>query len=54
MTPGPVFLDSGIFIAFLDRSDRYHMAGSSIGSVKRPHVCSASLWPNFHASTFSP
>jgi predicted nucleic acid-binding protein len=21
---GPVFLDSGIFIAFLDRSDRYH------------------------------
>lgn len=26
MTPGPVFLDSGIFIAFLDRSDRYHAA----------------------------
>jgi predicted nucleic acid-binding protein len=24
VTPGPVFLDSGIFIAFLDRSDRYH------------------------------
>ena len=24
MTAGPVFLDSGIFIAFLDRSDRYH------------------------------
>lgn len=24
MTTGPVFLDSGIFIAFLDRSDRYH------------------------------
>jgi predicted nucleic acid-binding protein len=23
---GPVFLDSGIFIAFLDRSDRYHAA----------------------------
>lgn len=26
MTPGAVFLDSGIFIAFLDRSDRYHAA----------------------------
>ena len=26
MKPGPVFLDSGIFIAFLDRSDRYHDA----------------------------
>ena len=24
MKAGPVFLDSGIFIAFLDRSDRYH------------------------------
>jgi predicted nucleic acid-binding protein len=24
VNPGPVFLDSGIFIAFLDRSDRYH------------------------------
>ncbi len=26
MRAGPVFLDSGIFIAFLDRSDRYHAA----------------------------
>lgn len=26
MKPGPVFLDSGIFIAFLDRTDRYHDA----------------------------
>jgi predicted nucleic acid-binding protein len=24
MKAGPVYLDSGIFIAFLDRSDRYH------------------------------
>jgi predicted nucleic acid-binding protein len=24
MRAGPVFLDTGIFIAFLDRSDRYH------------------------------
>lgn len=26
MTAGQVFLDSGIFIAFLDRSDRHHAA----------------------------
>ena len=26
MRAGPVFLDSGIFIAFLDRSDHYHAA----------------------------
>jgi predicted nucleic acid-binding protein len=26
MRAGPVFLDSGIFIAFLDRSDHYHSA----------------------------
>ena len=26
MTSGPAFLDTGIFIAFLDRSDRYHAA----------------------------
>jgi predicted nucleic acid-binding protein len=27
---GPVFLDSGIFIAFLDRSDHYHSAAVSL------------------------
>jgi predicted nucleic acid-binding protein len=26
MKPGPVFADSGIFIAFFDRSDHYHQA----------------------------
>ena len=26
MSDGPVFADSGIFIAFLDRSDHYHQA----------------------------
>ena len=26
MSAGPAFLDTGIFIAFLDRSDRYHAA----------------------------
>lgn len=26
MKTGPVFVDSGIFIAFLDRSDHYHQA----------------------------
>jgi len=32
MRPGPVFLDSGIFIAFLDRSDRYHEAAARLFS----------------------
>jgi predicted nucleic acid-binding protein len=27
---GPVFLDSGIFIAFLDRSDHYHHAAAQL------------------------
>lgn len=30
MKAGPVFLDSGIFIAFLDRSDHYHTAALSL------------------------
>ena len=30
MKAGPVFLDSGIFIAFLDRSDHYHAAAARL------------------------
>lgn len=30
MKPGPIFLDSGIFIAFLDRSDAYHEAAVAL------------------------
>ena len=33
MTAGPVFLDSGIFIAFLDRSDRHHAEALRLFSV---------------------
>lgn len=32
MKPGPVFCDSGIFIAFLDRSDRHHHAAVQLFS----------------------
>jgi predicted nucleic acid-binding protein len=32
MKAGPVFLDSGIFIAFLDRSDHYHSAAARLFS----------------------
>jgi len=30
MRAGPVFLDTGIFIAFLDRSDHYHSAAARL------------------------
>ena len=30
MTRGPTFLDTGIFIAFLDRSDQYHSAAKHL------------------------
>ena len=32
MRSGPIYLDSGIFIAFLDRSDRYHAAALGLFS----------------------
>ena len=32
MRPGPAFLDTGVFIAFLDRSDRYHPAAVGLFS----------------------
>jgi predicted nucleic acid-binding protein len=42
MKPGPVFLDTGIFIAFLDRSDGYHDAAVRLFSDP-PQRCLTSL-----------
>jgi predicted nucleic acid-binding protein len=36
-----VFLDSGIFIAFLDRSDRYHSAAVGLFSTPPRHWCTS-------------
>jgi predicted nucleic acid-binding protein len=42
MRAGAVFLDSGIFIAFLDRSDRFHAAAVELFS-NPPRRCHTSL-----------
>lgn len=42
MTGGAAFLDSGIFIAFLDRSDRFHSAAVELFSHP-PRRCHTSL-----------
>jgi predicted nucleic acid-binding protein len=42
MKADPVFLDSGIFIAFLDRSDRFHAAAVELFS-NPPRRCHTSL-----------
>lgn len=42
MTPRPVFLDTGIFIAFLDRSDHYHAAAVTL-FAEPPRRCYTSL-----------
>ena len=42
MTADAVFLDSGIFIAFLDRSDRFHPAAVELLS-NPPRRCHSSL-----------
>lgn len=42
MSAGPVFLDSGIFIAFLDRSDDFHGAAVDL-FASPPRRCFSSL-----------
>ena len=41
MSAGSAFLDSGIFIAFLDRSDRYHPAAVQLFSDPPRRACSS-------------
>jgi predicted nucleic acid-binding protein len=41
VTGGQVFLDSGIFIAFLDRSDRHHAVALRLFSDPPRHWCTS-------------
>jgi predicted nucleic acid-binding protein len=41
VSSGPVFLDTGIFIAFLDRSDRYHAAAVRLFANPPRRWCSS-------------
>lgn len=41
MRPGPVFLDTGVFIAFLDRSDQHHPAAVRLFSEPPRRWCTS-------------
>ena len=49
MRAGPVFLDTGIFIAFLDRSDQYHTAALDLfADPPRRWYCSLTVAAETH------